>query len=39
MGTGLVLSVVLGGFHLSWTVLAALGWARPVIDFVFGRIS
>jgi len=32
---GLVLGFVLGGFHLCWTILVALGWAQPVIDFVF----
>ena len=33
--TGLVLGLVLGGFHLCWSILVALGWAQPVIDFVF----
>jgi hypothetical protein len=32
--TGLVLGAVLGLYHLSWTVLIALGWAQSVIDFV-----
>ena len=26
----------LGGWHLVWSVAVALGWAQPIIDFVFG---
>jgi hypothetical protein len=32
---GLGLAAVLGGFHLCWAFLVALGWAQPFIDFVF----
>lgn len=33
--TGLVLAIVVGGFHLCWSILVALGWAQSMIDFVF----
>jgi hypothetical protein len=32
---GLVLGLILGGWHLCWSILVALGWAQLVIDFVF----
>jgi len=32
---GLVFATVLGAFHLCWSILVALRWAQPVIDFVF----
>lgn len=32
---GLVLGLLLGGFHLFWTMLVAVGWAQPVMDFIF----
>ena len=32
---GVVLATVTGGFHLCWSLLVALGWAQPIIDFVF----
>lgn len=33
--TGLVLGALLGGWHFLWGLLVALGWAQPLIDFVF----
>jgi hypothetical protein len=32
---GLVLGVIFGGWHLCWSLLVALRWAQPVVDFVF----
>ena len=32
---GLVVATVLGALHLCWSILVALRWAQPVIDFVF----
>ena len=32
---GSVLGLVLGGWHLCWSILVALRWAQPVVDFVF----
>ena len=33
--TGLVLAALIGGWHLLWAILVAVGWAQLVIDFVF----
>ena len=32
---GLVLGTFLGCWHLVWSVLVLIGWAQPLIDFVF----
>ena len=35
MRASLVLGAVLGGWHLCWLALVAIGWAQPVINFIF----
>jgi hypothetical protein len=32
---GLVVGSLIGGWHFLWSLLVALQWAQPVIDFVF----
>ena len=32
---GLVVGGLLGAWHSLWALLVAVGWAQPVIDFVF----
>jgi hypothetical protein len=32
---GLTLGALMGVWHLCWSILVALHWAQPVIDFVF----
>ena len=32
---GLVLALLLGGIHAAWALLVAVGWAQPLIDFIF----
>lgn len=33
--TGLALGAFVGGLHLLWSVLVALDWAQPLINFIF----
>jgi len=33
--TGLVFGAFVGGWHVLWALLVALGWAQAVINFVF----
>ena len=33
--TGLVFGALLGIFHLGWALLVAVGWAQPLMDFIF----
>jgi hypothetical protein len=30
-----VLGALIGGWHLVWLLLVLLGWAQPILDFVF----
>ena len=32
---GLVLGMLIGGCHMMWSLLVAVGWAQPLIDFIF----
>jgi len=32
---GLVIGALIGGWHVLWALLVALGWAQPLIDFIF----
>jgi len=31
---GLAVGRLLGGWHLIWSILVAVGWGQPLIDFV-----
>jgi len=31
----LIVAILLGGWHLMWSILVAVGWAQPLIDFIF----
>jgi hypothetical protein len=32
---GLVAAIFLGAWHATWSLLVLVGWAQPLIDFVF----
>ncbi len=32
---GLVIGALIGGWHLLWIILILLGWAQPILDFIF----
>ena len=32
---GLVLGALMGGWHLIWSLLVLIGWAQPLLDFIF----
>ena len=33
--TGFVLAIVMGGWHMCWSLLVATGMAQPIINFIF----
>ena len=33
--TGLAVGALFSSVHLLWSVLVALGWAQPLVDFIF----
>jgi hypothetical protein len=35
MKAGVTFGTLLGVWHLCWSFLVAVGWAQPLIDFVF----
>jgi hypothetical protein len=32
---GLVIAALFGGWHVCWALLVLVGWAQPIIDFIF----
>jgi hypothetical protein len=32
---GLVVGALIGGWHVVWSALVLLGWAQPILDFIF----
>jgi hypothetical protein len=32
---GLLIGALLGGWHLLWALLVLIGWAQPILDFIF----
>lgn len=33
--TALVVAILLGGWHALWSAIVAIGWAQPLVDFIF----
>ena len=33
--TALVVAILLGGWHALWSAVVAIGWAQPLVDFMF----
>ncbi|HLW35165.1 MAG TPA: hypothetical protein VKS98_05855 [Chthoniobacterales bacterium] len=32
---GFVIGALIGGWHVLWALLVLIGWAQPIIDFIF----
>ena len=32
---GLVIAVLIGGWHVIWSLLVLIGFAQPILDFIF----
>ena len=32
---GLVIAALIAGWHVIWSVLVLIGWAQPILDFIF----
>jgi hypothetical protein len=32
---GLAIGALVGGWHLVWSLLVLIGWAQPILDFIF----
>ena len=32
---GLVIGLLIGGWHVAWSLLVLIGWAQPILDFIF----
>jgi hypothetical protein len=32
---GLVIGALIGGWHVVWSLLVLIGWAQPILDFIF----
>ncbi len=37
--TGLTLGALVGSIHIVWSLLILFGWARPILNFIFGLHS
>ena len=32
---GVVVGALIGGWHFVWALLVLIGWAQPILDFIF----
>ena len=30
-----MIAVLIGGWHVAWSLLVLIGWAQPILDFIF----